>query len=298
MKQTIAALLISALVAAQAVPKQAAQFYDASIPVRLLDQGAVQELTLHDYLVDVVLQEMPASFEPEALKAQAVAARTFTMRQIYYGGVHDNADVCGDSACCQCYLDETEGRELYGTEYEAAREKVITAVEETDGQVVTYDGELIEAAYFSSTGGSTEAAAAVWGGEVPYLQPVSSPEELRITEQSFTMEEFQAALPESNLSGEPASWFGKVTKTAGGSVETMEIGGVLYTGTELRSRLGLRSARFTVAITENGITFEVTGSGHGVGLSQYGANEMALEGETYRKILLHYYTNTELKQLY
>lgn len=273
-------------------------YYDETIPVRLLDKNGIETLTLHDYLIHVVLQEMPASFETEALKAQAVAARTFTMERIYEGGRHEDADVCGDSTCCQCYLDEQEGREIYGDGYDAAWDKVREAVEGTDGQVITYGDELIEAAYFSSTGGSTESAASVWGGDVPYLQPVSSPETPSVEEVTVSFADFQAALPEAALEGEPAGWFGAVTYTEGGAVETMVIGGATYSGTTLRSRFSLRSARFTAAVTEEGISFETTGSGHGVGLSQYGADEMARTGSSYRDILTHYYTGTEIKQLY
>jgi len=273
-------------------------YFDDGITVYLQEENGTKILSLRDYLTDVVLQEMPASFEREALKAQCVAARTFTMQRIYYGGIHGEADICGDSGCCQCYLDEEEGREIYGDGYDSARSKVMECVKETDGQVLIYQDELIEAVYFSSTGDSTESAAAVWGGEVPYLQPVYSPEECRITERSVTLNEFQNALPEAELNGEPAGWFGAVTYTDGGAVETMEIGGAVYSGAELRSRFSLKSARFTVAVTDTSIEFEVTGAGHGVGMSQYGANEMALQGDSYRDILLHYYTGVELKQLY
>ncbi|MEA4965710.1 MAG: stage II sporulation protein D [Oscillospiraceae bacterium] len=272
-------------------------YYDDAVTVRLLDQGTVTSLTLHDYLVGVVLQEMPASFETEALKAQAVAARTFTVRLVQRGGAHENADVCGDPACCQCYLSEEEGAEVYGDGYEAAMKKVESAVEATDGEVIVCDGDLIEAVYFSSTGGSTEAAAAVWGGEISYLQPVSSPESAEVTEQKIPLETFRQALPKSDLTGNPASWFGETAYTAGGAVDSMTIGGVSYSGTTLRSIFSLPSARFRVAVTADSIVFEVTGSGHGVGMSQYGANTMAAAGQSYLDILLHYYTGTEIRKL-
>lgn len=275
----------------------AAATYDKSVQVRLLDQEAVTELPLHDYLIGVVLQEMPASFEEEALKAQAVAARTFTVRLMQGSGAHEDADICGDSTCCQCYLSAAEGIEAYGSGYEAAYEKVRKAVEATDGEIITYQGAAIEAAYFSSTGGSTEAAAAVWGGEVPYLQPVSSPEELSESQQVFSLEEFREILAQSDLTGNPTSWFGETTYTSGGAVDQMTIGGVTYDGVTLRARFSLRSARFRVAVTADGIVFEVTGSGHGVGMSQYGANTMAAGGHGYTEILLHYYTGTEIQRL-
>ena len=269
-------------------------FFDDGITVYLQEESSVEILSLREYLTDVVLQEMPASFETEALKAQCVAARTFTMQRIYNGGIHEGADICGDPGCCQCYLDEEEGREIYGEDYDEARSKVMECVEETDGQVLVYQNTLIEAVYFSSTGDSTESAAAVWGGEVPYLQSVYSPEEHRITEKSVTLNEFRTALPEADLNGEPAGWFGDMTCTDGGAVASVEIGGTVYSGTTLRSRFGLKSARFTVAVTADAIEFEVTGSGHGVGMSQYGAREMALGGAGFDDIICHYYSGVRL----
>lgn len=302
MQTTICAGALAAVMMMTQMTLQPAEItgylYDDTVTIHLSDRGAVNELTLHDYLVGVVLEEMPASFEEEALKAQAVAARTFTMRRVAYGGKHDSADVCGDSTCCQCYLDEQERIEKYGDGYAEACEKVQAAVEATDGQVLVCDGKLIDAAYFSSTGGSTETAAAVWGSDVSYLQTVSSPEEARVSEVVVPFETFRNVLTKSQLDGNPTNWIGSITYTDGGAVKTIEIGGAIYTGTEIRSLFSLKSARFTVSMTADSVVFEVTGSGHGVGLSQYGANEMAATGESYRDILLHYYTGVELKELY
>jgi len=174
----------------------------------------------------------------------------------------------------------------------------MNAVIATDGQVLTYEGNLIEAAYFSSTGGSTESAVTVWGGDVSYLRSVPSPEEPRRTECSLTLNEFREKLPSSEFQDDPSGWFGEVIHTEGGAVDTMVIGGVSYTGTELRRIFSLKSSRFSVAVTEDHVIFEVIGSGHGVGMSQYGANTMAAQGSSYREILLHYYSGAELKELY
>lgn len=291
-------LALSSLLPHVSAAEEASQFYDSKITVRLQDAGEMKELSLHDYLIDVVLQEMPASFESEALKAQAVAARTFTLRSIYCDSQHEDADVCGESVCCQCYMDEQEGRAAYGDRYEESRSKVEEAVSATDGVVLVCDDELIEAVYFSSAGGRTESASAVWGNEVSYLQTVESPEEIRITDFAVDTASFCELLGRDDLSGSPASWFGAVSYTDGGSVDYLEIGGIPYRGTELRSMFGLRSANFCVSVVGDEIHFEVSGSGHGVGMSQYGANEMALQGATYQSILTHYYTGAELKQLY
>ena len=299
MRNIIAAFMTAALLAMPVgQEEQACESIDEIVEVRLLEEGELIELSLRDYLVRVVLQEMPASFEAEALKAQAVAARTLTMQRIYGGSTHGNADLCGESSCCQCYMDEQEAIAAYGDGCAAATEKVRQAVEETDGQVMTFDGELIEAAYFSSTGGSTECAADVWGGEVSYLQAVSSPEAERCSEVTWSAEEFRAAFPELILEGEPMLWFGKMEYTEGGAVAYMEIDGETFSGTEVRRRLGLRSARFSASTDEMDITFTVVGSGHGVGMSQYGANTMAQRGSSYREILSHYYSGAVLQECY
>ena len=144
--------------------------------LRVLRDGSVEEAALDTYLAQVVLSEMPASFAPEALKAQAVAARTFACRQTA-GGKHENADVCAQSACCQACLTVEDLRARYGDGFEAAWDKALAAVRETQNEVLTYEGALIDAVYFSCSGGSTEDAAAVWGTDVPYLRAVEIPGE-------------------------------------------------------------------------------------------------------------------------
>lgn len=248
------------------------------------------------YLTGVLLAEMPASFEEEALKAQAVAARTYVYKAEVTGGKHGDGSVCTESVCCQAYLDEetylSKGGTLEGLE------KVRHAVEVTSPYVLTYCGELIEAVYFSSSGGVTESALAVWGTDFPYLQSVMSPGEedsafhkdtVRISEDRFRM------LLGRELPDACNTWFGKVTYTEGKGVEQIEICGENYSGTELRALLNLPSTFFAINTTEDGlIIIETRGYGHRVGLSQYGANAMALEGSSYRQILEHYYPGTEL----
>lgn len=257
----------------------------------LMPDGTVQDMDMDDYLVGVVLAEMPASFETEALKAQAVVARTYTLKCIQSGAKHDGS-VCTDFACCQAYIAEGD----YGGGYENL-EKVRGAVLATSGQVLTYQGNLIEATYFSCSGGTTEDAVAVWGTDFPYLRSVESPGEEHATHYSdtvsFTAEAFQDALGQK-ISGSVKSWFGFTTYTAGGGVNTMRIGGVDYKGTELRTRLGLRSTAFEVSVSEDTITVTTKGYGHRVGMSQYGADAMAVSGSTYEEILAHYYQGTVL----
>ena len=276
---------------------EAAGLWDAAQTVTVRMDGALETMTMADYLEGVVLGEMPASFPLAALEAQAVAARTFTLRR-RLAPKHDDADVCADSSCCQQYLTAEEAQARLGDDWEAAAAQVRAAVEATDGLVLVYDGALIDAVYFSCSGGRTEDAAAVWGGEVPYLQSVESPGEgggaAGRDTVAVALEAFRAAIlqacPEADLSGDPAGWFGAVTYTAGGGVDTMEIGGVAFGGTELRSLFSLRSARFTVSVEGETVQFVTQGYGHRVGLSQYGAKAMAEDGADFREILLHYYT--------
>ncbi|MBQ3503719.1 MAG: stage II sporulation protein D [Oscillospiraceae bacterium] len=271
---------------------QAAQYF---VPVR--EGGSVEIRELDDYLVGVVLAEMPASFETEALKAQAVVARTYTMRAYFTGGKHGDGSVCTDYSCCQAYISPDTYLEQGGST--EGVEKIKAAVMGTAGQVLIYENRLIEATYFSCSGGRTEDALAVWGTDYPYLQATESPGEEHAAHYSdtvcFTPEQFQQALGVS-LKGSPVGWFGKVTYTDGGGVDTMQIGDTTYKGTELRELLSLRSTAFTVTAGEE-ITITTRGYGHRVGMSQYGADAMALAGNNYADILAHYYRGTVLTTL-
>ena len=272
--------------------------------ITVLRDGDAQEEDFETYLTQVVLSEMPADFATEALKAQAVAARTFARRQMA-GGKHADADVCSQSACCQACLSVDALQERYGAAFDAAWDKASNAVQQTQDEVLTYGGALIDAVYFSCSGGRTEAAVAVWGGEIPYLQSVPSPGEEdapRETETlTFTAEEFRdritPARPDADLSGAPETWFGAVRYTAGGGIGTLELGDASFTGTELRRLLGLRSTDIEFSPQEDGVTVTTHGFGHRVGLSQYGAEAMAQAGRRFDEILLHYYQGTEIRRL-
>lgn len=262
--------------------------------IDLLMDGESVSIDLEEYVVGVVLSEMPASFEMEALKAQAVAARTYALKACNDGKKHAGA-VCSSHNCCQGYM-AVDDYLLRGWK-EKYVERVRTAVAETAGQVLTFEGKLIRATYFSCSGGTTEAAVAVWGRDYPYLQSVESPgeeETVYYTDSKiFSLIDFQEQLGVV-LEGSPETWFGNITYTAGGGIDTMEIGGVAYRGTTLRSLLGLRSTVFQVVVREDSICFQTHGYGHRVGMSQYGADAMAAEGSTYEQILTHYYQGAEL----
>lgn len=270
---------------ATAVQQQELQEKEHYVLVRDPD-GISKEMEMDTYLTGVLLGEIPAGFHPEALKAQSVAARTFTWKACINGGKHGDRSVCTDSACCQAYLSEESYLSRGGTHENL--EKVRKAVGETTSFVLMFDGELIEATYFSSSGGSTEAALAVWGADFPYLQAVSSPEPVESDTVCYTLTEFQQRLGKS-FSGNPDEWLGTVTYTEGGGVETMEICGEVYTGVELRSLLRLRSTAFQIVSEGENILITTRGYGHRVGMSQYGANTMAEAGSTWQQILQHYY---------
>ncbi|WP_298024238.1 stage II sporulation protein D [uncultured Dysosmobacter sp.] len=278
---------------------------DARTTLQVLNGDQVEEMDLGTYLVGVVRAEMPASFEQEALKAQAVAARTYTLYKIQTGGNHgDAADICTDSTCCQAYISEERARSNWGEDADAYEKKIEEAVTGTDGQAILYGGVPILAVFHSSSAGLTRAAGEVWINDLPYLQAVASPEAKDAipnyySRAEFTAEEFRtrflAAHPEADLSGAVSGWLGNAVTDTAGSVDTLSVGGVTVKGSELRSILGLRSACFEWEVQEGKLVFFVTGYGHGVGLSQYGANQMAAEGAGYQEILTHYYTGVTVE---
>ena len=277
-------------------PDSAAEGFDRSFRLQVLRDGAVVSMDLHTYLTGVLLGELPADFAPEAKKAQAVASRTYALH-CRETRRHGSAAVCTEPGCCQAWRDP----ETADPEARAAAER---AVSDTDGLAVFYQGALIEAVFFSCSGGRTEDAAAVWGGELPYLQAVDSPgeeeaayytDEVRVPIGEFCetlrREEPSAVFPEAK-----GGWVGGVRYTPGGGVETVELGGVSFAGTRLRKLFGLRSTVFQIRITEDEVIFSTRGYGHRVGMSQYGAQAMAEAGAGFGEILAHYYTGTEVRE--
>lgn len=257
-----------------------------------LPSGDTVEMDMESYLVGVVLAEMPTSYEPAALEAQAVVARTYALKR-HQEERHPMGAVCTDFNCCQAYVSEEDY--LDGLGYQEDIDKTILAVKATAGQVLTYDGELIEATYFSCSGGRTEEAVAVWGVDYPYLQAVESPGEEEMENFSvqvhFSREELEQKLGIS-LSGKPKSWLGWTTYTTGGGVDMMFFAGRKYTGLELRKLLNLNSTAFTMKEEGKGILVTTSGKGHRVGMSQSGAQAMAAKGSSCREILAHYYPGT------
>ena len=267
-----------------------------------------QTLTL-DYVKGVVAGEMPSGFHIEALKAQAVAARTYSLARVIKaesGGnpdAHPDAPLC-DTVHCQVYRSPSELKEIKGGEWmKDGWKRICKAVDETEGQLLYYKGSLVEQALFhSSSGGKTENSEDVFAAAVPYLVSVDSPYEDEAThsdeKNSFSIEEMAVSLKTAF----PGISFGSVTssnikilgRSSGNRVDTMQIGDAVLSGRQVREALELPSANFTIDISGDVITFTSNGSGHGVGMSQYGADGMAKEGYDYRDILQHYYSGTQI----
>lgn len=284
-----------------AAPETAAVHHDRDVTLTIQDGDTTEQMTLERYLTGVVRGEMPASFEMEALRAQAAAERSYVYYQLAAGrkDAHPDADFCTDHTCCSAYLSETAAREKWGGDFAPWNTRVEQAVNDTDGQVVLYNGRPILAVFHSSSAGRTAAAGDVWSGDLPYLVSVDSPEGEETVPNYYSTvtftaaeakEKLLAAYPELKLSGTPDRWFGAAAENGSGRVETVSVGGTDIEGTELRRIFGLRSACFTVAADSESVTFRVTGYGHGVGMSQYGANQLAREGKTWQEILEWYYT--------
>ena len=259
------------------------------------------KMTVRQYLVGVVAAEMPVSFEPEALKAQAVAARSYLQRFLSEPK-HENADICAKSDCCQAYLSEAKLKEKWGKNYDTYIEKIRSAVSATDGEYLSYGGKAALTAFHSSSAGVTENSGAIWS-ELPYLKSVDSPETADavpnyISTLTLADIDFRDTIlylkPEADMTGEASSWVSKIERNASGRVQSATIGKVKFTGAELRKLFSLRSTAFELKHENGQFTFTVTGYGHGVGMSQYGANTMAKSGSSYKEILEHYYPGTTL----
>lgn len=274
-----------------------------------LAEGNVITLPLEEYLIGVVAAEMPASFHEEALKAQAVAARTYALRRLLLekpDGDHPGAHLCADSTHCQAWISTAEMRKRWGIiHFRYYYNKVCAAVRETEGEVLVYEDELIDPVYHSSCGGrGTEDARDVWGEDVPYLKRVSCtfdpPQRQEPVTSRYRLADLVSRL---GLSGEavPAaagtsSFIRVKERTAGGRVKTVLVGTRTYQGTELRKALGLHSTDFTVEVSGGEVTFRTRGYGHAVGMCQYGAEGLAQKGVPYDKILTYYYRGVSLKK--
>ena len=280
--------------------------FDKKTKVKVLIDGKIKEISVYEYLVGVVAAEMPASFPVEALKAQTVAARSYMMYKINLAqsdGVHNGVQLCDDFNHCTAFYDiEKEGKDLWGKDFDFYSDKIKNAVESTDGIVATYDGEAIAAVFHSSSGDYTESAKNVWGNDFSYLVSVpnvggkSSPEYYGavVVEKTEFAQKMNQYYKNINFTGDASNWFSNIVRSDSGNIISLKIGGVVVKGTELRKIWGLNSTNFVIEISDNEIIFNTTGTGHGVGMSQYGAREMALNGSCFDEIICHYYNGVQL----
>lgn len=280
---------------------------EESVSVYIKSEDKVVEMNKSQYLKEVVSAEMPASFEKEALKAQAVAARSYLEARIAVNNpddkqsIHKGAPVCTDSTHCKAWITETKRKELWGSDAEKNWKKISQAVEETSGEVMTYDGEIISAVFHSVSSGKTEASKDVWGGERPYLVSVESPGDKQSpkykSEKEMSLTDFKKIAKE-NIYGADFSKeiVGDIKRSEAGGILEISIGGVMIKGTALRSIFGLRSTNVDVTVSGDNVHFDVRGYGHGVGMSQYGANYLAAEGKDYKEILKTYYTGIDIEK--
>ncbi len=284
---------------------------DETIKVLDFTSGQILEISMREYVVGAILAEMPPTYNIEALKAQAVAARTYAFRQREKQSISPTpelmgADISNDSTKYQAYFTPAQAKEFYGSGYETYLAKAEEAADLTDGMILVYNGEPIVAAFHSMSGGRTESAETVWGEYVDYLIPVESKSDKDspsyLEEKIFSADEIrkltESRLPGADFSGDAENWFSIDETSFSGTVTKMTAGGKEMTGMEFRNMLSLRSANFTLSYDSDKSTFCITtkGYGHGVGMSQYGANAMAEAGSGFEDILGHYYPGAVLEK--
>ena len=268
------------------------------------------EIDIEQYLIGVVAAEMPSDFHKEALKAQAVAARTYVLynEQNRQDDKHKDEVVCTDHTHCQAYLSYEELKEVKGEDWiEHDYQKIVEAVNSTKGQVMTYNNEIILPLYFSTSSGKTENSAEVFSVQEPYLQSVESTFDNKSpkyeSEISISIPEFIDNIKSkySNLEIDKNNIENNIEVleySEGGSIENIKVGNIELEGRDLRSIFNLNSSNFEIKFSNNNVIFLVKGYGHGVGMSQWGADGMASEGYMYYEILKHYYTGVEITDKY
>ena len=291
----------------QAIPDTMPYDYNEYSTIKLLHTktNTIEELPLDEYLYGVVSAEMPVDFDIEALKAQAIVARTYTIHKIMDNqSKHGEANICDDPSCCQAWITKEERMQKWEAEKcEDNWNKIVLAVSGTKGMIITYDGKPINAFFHSNSGGTTEVPVNVWGGgsEYPYLQTVETAGEDAYTQYSSEVEvsrdEFVKKMKQKysdfSINFDDEECVKVVEYTSGGRIKTIRIGNHNLSGVEIRSIFSLKSANFIIEIGEN-VRFKVTGYGHGVGMSQTGADSMARQGYMCEDIIKHFYTGVEI----
>lgn len=268
------------------------------------NNGNIEELEMNQYLYGVVSAEMPANYELEALKAQAVVARTYTIYKIKNGSKHENADICDNSNCCQAWISKENRLARWEADKKVELwDKIVQAVDATNKQYITYNGEVINAFFHSNSGGKTELASNVWGGNLPYLQVVETMGEdgysAYKSEAIFSKDEFVVKMNEVykdfKIDFKSDECIKILEYTESGRVKKIKIGNKELSGVDARKIFGLKSSNFSFEI-DNKIKFSVIGYGHGVGLSQSGSDALAKNGYTYDKILKHYFKDIQISE--
>ena len=275
--------------------------------IRLLHAktGEIEELPLDTYVKGVVAAEMPADYEEEALKAQAVVARTYTIYTIIHNNnKHENADLCDNSNCCQAWISKDDRLSKWEEDKrDQYLKKIEDAVDSTNGKIITYNGEVIDAFFHSNSGGVTETPVNVWGGtNYPYLQSVQTAgeegykqysSEVKLTKDEF-VNKIKETHPNLNIDFNDEHSIEIIEYTESNRVKTIKIGNINLSGVEIRKILGLKSTKFEVKVDNDNVIFTVTGYGHGVGMSQTGADSMAKQNSSYEDIIHHFYTDVEI----
>ena len=270
------------------------------------ETGEVEEVALDTYLCNVVSAEMPADYEFEALKAQAVVARTYTIYKIQ-NKKHENADICDDSTCCQAWVSkETRLARWEESQRETNWAKIEQCVKDTQGKIITYEGKPINAFFHANSGGTTELPVNVWGGTgLPYLQVVETAGEEGYTQyssevtliQEELLNKLKAKYDDIQINFNDNEDVRILEYTDSNRVKTVKFGNHEISGVEARSLLGLKSTNFEIIKEGETIKFSVKGYGHGVGMSQTGADTMAKEGNNYEDIIKHFYVGVEIKEV-
>lgn len=267
--------------------------------------GEIEKINLDEYLYGVVSAEMPADFEMEALKAQAIVARTYTMYKIINGNKkHGDADICDDSACCQAWISKEDRLAKWEEdEREYKWNKIVEAVNATAGRIITYNNEPINAFFHANSGGKTETPINVWGGNnYPYLQAVETSGEENYnqyaSEVELTKQELIDKIKETHsnikIDYNKADEIKIIDYTEGGRIKSIKFGNVSLSGVEARKIFGLKSANFSIEIDGDKIRFKVLGYGHGVGMSQTGSDSLAKQGKNCEEIIKHFYQGVEI----
>jgi len=272
-----------------------------AVKVMNADSKNITEMPLRDYLIGVIAAEINAAYHEEAIKAQVIAAHTMLLySKEYKNDGLNGADISNSSSTHQGFLTEEEQKEKWGDNYKAYREKIEKCVDEVINFTIQYEKKPINAVFHSISNGQTENATYVWGGEYPYLVSVQSASDKLSPAYSSTVtvseKDFFEILEieDSDIKENPADCIGEIANTDTGMVKTIVIGEKSFKGTEIRKLFDLKSSTFTLEYDEGNFVFNVRGYGHGVGMSQYGADFMARQGFTYEEILKHYYTGVEI----